>query len=38
MLIRGAAFPPLLHDVIAKDLGMKQYQVANSNIIALVAT
>lgn len=32
------AFPPLLHDVIAKDLGMKQYQVANSNIIALVAT
>jgi NNP family nitrate/nitrite transporter-like MFS transporter len=32
------AFPPLLHDVIAQDLGLKQYQIANSNIIALTAT
>ncbi|KAF2707327.1 nitrate transporter-like protein [Pleomassaria siparia CBS 279.74] len=32
------AFPPLLADVIAGDLGMKPYQVANSNIIALTAT
>ncbi|KAF2267670.1 nitrate transporter CrnA [Lojkania enalia] len=32
------AFPPLLADVIAKDIGMKQFQVANSNIIALTAT
>lgn len=32
------AFPPLLSDVIAKDLKLKQYQVANSNIISLVAT
>ena len=32
------AFPPLLSDVIAADLGMKSYQVANSNIIALTAT
>ena len=32
------AFPPLLHDVIAKDLGLKPYEVANSNIIALTAT
>lgn len=32
------AFPPLLHDVIAKDLSLKPYQVANSNIIALTAT
>lgn len=32
------AFPPLLHDVIAEDLGLAQYQVANSNIIALTAT
>jgi NNP family nitrate/nitrite transporter-like MFS transporter len=38
MLIWGTAFPPLLSDVIAKDLGMKQAQVANSNIIALTAT
>lgn len=37
-LIRGLAFPPLLADVIAGDLGMKQPQVANSNIISLVAT
>lgn len=32
------AFPPLLPEVIAKDLNMKPYQVANSNIISLVAT
>ncbi|KAF2737898.1 nitrate transporter CrnA [Polyplosphaeria fusca] len=32
------AFPPLLADVIAGDIHMKQYQVANSNIIALTAT
>ncbi|PSN62666.1 nitrate transporter CrnA [Corynespora cassiicola Philippines] len=32
------AFPPLLSDVIAKDIGMQQYEVANSNIIALTAT
>lgn len=32
------AFPPLLHDVIAKDLHLTQPQVANSNIIALTAT
>jgi NNP family nitrate/nitrite transporter-like MFS transporter len=32
------AFPPLLSDVIASDLKLKQYQIANSNIIALVAT
>jgi NNP family nitrate/nitrite transporter-like MFS transporter len=32
------AFPPLLADVIAGDLHMKPYQVANSNIIALTAT
>ncbi|KAL1602769.1 hypothetical protein SLS60_006190 [Paraconiothyrium brasiliense] len=32
------AFPPLLADVIAGDIGMKSYQVANSNIIALTAT
>ncbi|TID14238.1 nitrate transporter [Venturia nashicola] len=32
------AFPPLLSDVIAKDLKLKQYQIANSNIISLVAT
>ncbi|OCK86193.1 nitrate transporter [Lepidopterella palustris CBS 459.81] len=32
------AFPPLLQDVIAGDLHMKPYQVANSNIIALTAT
>ncbi|KAH7138116.1 major facilitator superfamily domain-containing protein [Dendryphion nanum] len=32
------AFPPLLADVIAGDIGMKQYEVANSNIIALTAT
>lgn len=32
------AFPPLLSDVIAKDIGMKTTQVQNSNIIALVAT
>lgn len=32
------AFPPLLHDIIAKDLGLTQIQVSNSNIIALVAT
>jgi NNP family nitrate/nitrite transporter-like MFS transporter len=38
LLIWGAAFPPLLADVIAGDLGMKPYQVANSNIIALTAT
>ncbi|KAL1595610.1 hypothetical protein SLS59_008248 [Nothophoma quercina] len=32
------AFPPLLADVIAGDIHMKQYEVANSNIIALTAT
>lgn len=32
------AFPPLLADVIAGDLHMKPYEVANSNIIALTAT
>jgi len=32
------AFPPLLHDVIKKDLALTSDQVANSNIIALVAT
>ncbi|KAF2011727.1 nitrate transporter CrnA [Aaosphaeria arxii CBS 175.79] len=32
------AFPPLLADVIAHDIHMKPYQVANSNIIALTAT
>jgi len=32
------AFPPLLADVIAGDIGMKPFQVANSNIIALTAT
>jgi len=32
------AFPPLLSDVIAKDLKLQQYQIANSNIISLVAT
>lgn len=32
------AFPPLLSDVISKDLHLKQSQIANSNIIALVAT
>ncbi|CAK4034238.1 nitrate transporter [Lecanosticta acicola] len=32
------AFPPLLHDVIAKDLKLSTVQVQNSNIIALVAT
>ncbi|KXS97206.1 hypothetical protein AC578_866 [Pseudocercospora eumusae] len=32
------AFPPLLHDVIAKDLKLTQIQVSNSNIVALCAT
>ncbi|KAI4201742.1 MAG: hypothetical protein LQ346_002104 [Caloplaca aetnensis] len=32
------AFPPLLHVTIAKDLNLKQTDIANSNIIALVAT
>ncbi|KAF2196494.1 nitrate transporter [Delitschia confertaspora ATCC 74209] len=32
------AFPPLLADVIAADIHMKPFQVANSNIIALTAT
>ncbi|KAF2144412.1 uncharacterized protein K452DRAFT_284725 [Aplosporella prunicola CBS 121167] len=32
------AFPPLLSDIIKKDLGLSQVQIANSNIIALVAT
>ena len=32
------AFPPLLADVIAKDIHMQGYQVANSNIISLTAT
>ncbi|KAF2871002.1 nitrate transporter [Massariosphaeria phaeospora] len=34
----GTAFPPLLYDVIAGDIGMKPAEVANSNIIALTAT
>ncbi|KAI9666385.1 MAG: hypothetical protein M1821_004321 [Bathelium mastoideum] len=32
------AFPPLLQDVIAKDIGLNSTQLANSNIVALVAT
>lgn len=32
------AFPPLLPDVIAKDIHAPQFQVANSNIVALTAT
>ncbi|KAL9610904.1 MAG: hypothetical protein Q9167_004414 [Letrouitia subvulpina] len=32
------AFPPLLSITIAKDLGLKQTDIANSNIIALTAT
>ncbi|KAL8946664.1 MAG: hypothetical protein Q9222_006967 [Ikaeria aurantiellina] len=32
------AFPPLLSETIASDLGLKQTDIANSNIIALVAT
>ncbi|KAI4181302.1 MAG: hypothetical protein L6R41_006700 [Letrouitia leprolyta] len=32
------AFPPLLEHTIAKDLGLKRTDVANSNIIALTAT
>lgn len=32
------AFPPLLSDIIAKDMKFTKPQVANSNIIALVAT
>lgn len=32
------AFPPLLKDVIAKDLDLSQNQIATSNIIALLAT
>ncbi|KAL8783775.1 MAG: hypothetical protein Q9213_004391 [Squamulea squamosa] len=32
------AFPPLLSETIAKDLGLKQSDVANSNIVALTAT
>ncbi|KAK5685850.1 hypothetical protein LTS10_001963 [Elasticomyces elasticus] len=32
------AFPPLLSDVIAKDIHMTKIQVSNSNIIALTAT
>lgn len=32
------AFPPLLSDVISKDLHLTQTQIANSNIIALLAT
>ncbi|KAK4556523.1 hypothetical protein LTR86_006668 [Recurvomyces mirabilis] len=32
------AFPPLLADVIAKDIHMTKIQISNSNIIALVAT
>ncbi|KAL8736785.1 MAG: hypothetical protein Q9166_000151 [cf. Caloplaca sp. 2 TL-2023] len=32
------AFPPLLSETIAGDLGLKQSDVANSNIIALTAT
>ncbi|KAL1303308.1 hypothetical protein AAFC00_006713 [Neodothiora populina] len=32
------AFPPLLSDVIAKDMGLSKHEIANSNIIALTAT
>jgi len=32
------AFPPLLSDIIAADLHLKQADIANSNILALVAT
>lgn len=32
------AFPPLLHDIIQKDLKITKIQVANSNIVALCAT
>ena len=32
------AFPPLLKDIIAKDLNISDIEIANSNIIALVAT
>lgn len=32
------AFPPLLHDVIAKDIGLTKIQVQNSNIVSLAAT
>jgi hypothetical protein len=32
------AFPPLLQDVIAKDIGLSSAQLANSNIVALLAT
>ncbi|KAG9673191.1 nitrite transporter, partial [Aureobasidium melanogenum] len=32
------AFPPLLSDVIAKDLKLTKHEIANSNIIALTAT
>lgn len=32
------AFPPLLSDVIAKDMGLSAHEISNSNIIALVAT
>ncbi|KAL0260685.1 hypothetical protein SLS55_004375 [Diplodia seriata] len=32
------AFPPLLSDIIKKDLGLSQAEIANSNIVALVAT
>ncbi|SMY29060.1 unnamed protein product [Zymoseptoria tritici ST99CH_1A5] len=32
------AFPPLLHDIIAKDIHLTPIQVANSNIVALTAT
>jgi len=32
------AFPPLLPDIIAKDIHAPQIQVANSNIVALTAT
>ncbi|TKA80784.1 hypothetical protein B0A49_01932 [Cryomyces minteri] len=32
------AFPPLLSHIISKDLHLQTFQVANSNIVALVAT
>ncbi|KAF2835895.1 nitrate transporter [Patellaria atrata CBS 101060] len=32
------AFPPLLKEVIAKDIHLPQHQLANSNIVALLAT
>ena len=35
---RRYAFPPLLNDVIKKDIHLTKHEISNSNIIALVAT